>query len=1051
MGIIKIISSGISALRSRPKPQTQTTVGDSSRLETGNRGSYVQQPAPKPSSTNQIGSPTITRDEASKNGSRGRGGGGGYSPDPTIVNAPEGTSAQKLGTGTSAVITGATATNLQTSNVNRPITPAIGEVGTIPPVNTNIMTIPQKIAYTYQQADIKFGGYLPAGITPAEAQARNNAQKNAESYTYTIANLKDKSITELINLKSDVKLGGGSWNEVITSGVSRSGFYDEAVTDLIIEKITAKINEIQQAETKPLIDNKIGERTSFIEEYVNGLQNQINSGEITLEQAKVKLDAYQKEQGKELEKDAENISKQWYDSRGQYLVKSQTLLLKDINITDQIRKQVTTTKLVRTAILIGATVGLGASASAGLFGAGAVSAGVSIMKAGTVAGVGLGLFEAGKIGVDLTTSQKAGTLTKMEIIGSIAPFLTYTVVGIEGGVAGGLIGGKVASSVLTSKASGQAKSLQKNILKSPELQKKYWTEENIKRGYFEQEINGIKFKLTTPTQKMVDKLNTYKLNKGKPTLEQVKTYGTIREKTQGVDVLENNVLTLNKMQVKVDTSEMGYAIQKTPTGGTKRFNIVKVASQVAEDGRAIYLRYTVNSKGKMQNIQQVVFTTQEGKTTMEIFRPARPSEIKKTIKKFNVEGYEPVEIFPVGAMKSERILALQTKTNIKGQGEMNGKTYIASETDSFIVTEGFRTGEKVLPIRNIFAGSKEPAIIRLIERKPIAGGRSKQVSIITTEGKVIYNKFGQPIGKVRAGLFASEGKIVDVSKIQRPRLDLKIEKIPSKKFRTIKEPSNEPPSPDLFQAEKSSPITPNKLVQETDSILKPDISSALGQGLPQKFAPPKISIDVKSAKIETIKPSTKMYSLNLDATTEESPIKTKYPQVLNKPILIPKRYEIFGSPQDSLFGNSDVKIRGITKTGTASVTILKPIETVRENIKQETSLFQPSLIKPTLNIPTTITPLKPVTDIPFFGLPPLPFLGKVETGGGQRAYEQGTGIFGKTKYNPSLGSVLLRGKKKKVTKEEYESLSKQKYSGLNLRPEIEIVEKKKRKKLFNLF
>jgi hypothetical protein len=91
---------------------------------------------------------------------------------------------------------------------------------------------------------------------------------------------------------------------------------------------------------------------------------------------------------------------------------------------------------------------------------------------------------------------------------------------------------------------------------------------------------------------------------------------------------------------------------------------------------------------------------------------------------------------------------------------------------------------------------------------------------------------------------------------------------------------------------------------------------------------------------------------------------------------------------------------------------------------------------PNFKTPTPVQP-RPVPD----GIFGLPNLGKVEVGGGQRRQPDRGGLFGKAKYNPSLGSVLT-GKKRKVTQKEAESLAEGKYIGLELRPMIEIEDKK---------
>jgi hypothetical protein len=106
------------------------------------------------------------------------------------------------------------------------------------------------------------------------------------------------------------------------------------------------------------------------------------------------------------------------------------------------------------------------------------------------------------------------------------------------------------------------------------------------------------------------------------------------------------------------------------------------------------------------------------------------------------------------------------------------------------------------------------------------------------------------------------------------------------------------------------------------------------------------------------------------------------------------------------------------------------------------SLVQPEVVKPLIQ-PSLFRPFKPLEPTSKIPTPIIPFgfLGTLETGGGQRREERRISIFGKTKYTPSLGSVLAKEKKEKITQKEYEKRSKKKYTGLERRPLFEIVDK----------
>lgn len=118
------------------------------------------------------------------------------------------------------------------------------------------------------------------------------------------------------------------------------------------------------------------------------------------------------------------------------------------------------------------------------------------------------------------------------------------------------------------------------------------------------------------------------------------------------------------------------------------------------------------------------------------------------------------------------------------------------------------------------------------------------------------------------------------------------------------------------------------------------------------------------------------------------------------------------------------------------ISLLQPESVIpRVEQRQATSLISPKItgdINPPINVPI---------DVPLFG---LPVKGSLETGGGSRVYPQRQSLFGKTKYNASLGAVLTKQKRKKVTSQEAESLSNIKFSGLEDRPLLEISDKPKK-------
>ncbi len=148
--------------------------------------------------------------------------------------------------------------------------------------------------------------------------------------------------------------------------------------------------------------------------------------------------------------------------------------------------------------------------------------------------------------------------------------------------------------------------------------------------------------------------------------------------------------------------------------------------------------------------------------------------------------------------------------------------------------------------------------------------------------------------------------------------------------------------------------------------------------------------------------------------------------------------------------DSNLDIKPFEISAVKSTIITKPfsLSAVTPSTKSKTSLMEIQSVK-VQEMPiqqfksiqlTPFQPFKPMT--PTRITPPViptGFFGSIQVGGGQRRMPQRTALFKQPAYNPSLASVLLRGKKIKITKEEYKKLGKKKYSGLESRPLFEIV------------
>lgn len=213
-------------------------------------------------------------------------------------------------------------------------------------------------------------------------------------------------------------------------------------------------------------------------------------------------------------------------------------------------------------------------------------------------------------------------------------------------------------------------------------------------------------------------------------------------------------------------------------------------------------------------------------------------------------------------------------------------------------------------------------------------------------------------------------------------------------------------------------------------------------------------------------------------------------QVLDTTLITPK-------PEGALLTTAKSSLSGLSFKSqfSAVIPIQRPIETTKlieptetkriekQKLTQELGLIpkqkestyksvlapkQISIMKEqerTLIIPKQTAPLiekvKPKEESLISQIQPFPFQSTITTeltakpifpnkwssgigvGGGEKGAKKRTGIFGGTTYTPSLGSVLLRTPKKKVTKAQLKALGKKTYSGLGLRPQVEVIENRK--------
>jgi len=233
------------------------------------------------------------------------------------------------------------------------------------------------------------------------------------------------------------------------------------------------------------------------------------------------------------------------------------------------------------------------------------------------------------------------------------------------------------------------------------------------------------------------------------------------------------------------------------------------------------------------------------------------------------------------------------------------------------------------------------------------------------------------------------------------------------------------------------------------------------------FAPPKVVAPAPKlyppvVTAPKLSPSIEMFSNNpLSSITKEAgflaltapapSIATPVFLPLTAPAAIQQRKLLFNAP--TLKIDDNILINAPAMTSIREFSMFAPAKSIMvsrhsqplvsiQNQQPVQEVTQKIITAPAQTLqtnPTFKTPINPsFVGFGGFGLP----LGRVKTGGGGIGKKEIGGLFGKTSYSASLGSVLTGYSKKGNAK----SLSKQTFTGLGLRPIIEKPDKKKKKK-----
>jgi hypothetical protein len=905
----------------------------------------------------------------------------------------------------------------------------MGEVGVIPPIDTSILTRTQKAKYFYEQADSRFGGYLPSAITPKEFKDRRDAQKKAEQYQ------------ELLEKKSfwDIADTGKFTTKEFVFGST----YDK---DVVLKSAVAQTEIDLKKDFEQVIIPEIKKEGSNYENTFNDIQDKLNRGEITEDMAK----SWNERAYKDYKEKSEKIQKDWEKDYANPLIKDREKTLRQIDSAYNL-KSVTAPKI---ALVAGATALTGGVAGAlvakGAIGAGAIST-AGILGAGAI-GISAGLTTESLL---QTRKEQGGELEFHQIASAFTPVITYSAVGLAGGLAGARLGSSAVTRARINKTNIKASEFTKELRNNPVEMKKYFTPENLKKGSFEKTIDGVKYKFSITE---ADRVRLAQALEGTKVVQKtgsvgVELKGDVKTQLLGKLGLDKSY-SISEVSTKQYTAITGQQIGR----GNKAYIVTEGSSlnragyivQITDTGkiiRPVALRQEIDpSKGTSLLITKkvdtnILRTKKDGFIFEGLVTKGKPS--------FYLAKAQTQEIIPLGTRGDASLIRSKIAVGkVKGTELIRGDSERIFGKDRELVSEFFsrKALYKIDP-----KGFKPEKV----------GFSDRLVSTRRGENELI---------KLRRDLFA-EGTRVETFKP--PVLFDKV-----KPIRTPKT-TPEQPIPQVKSPTPTSSLLPKNIrIREPSRVPDREFPSIVQEGGKGQslygFDSSSSLLNRQQNVISALSDAPAFLAQAPRAGTIKLPFQAEVGRSPSARLLFADGSRV-GTDFDSRVGflAPDLRVgqkRELTTpvieretrkaqvssiglgllSGTATASVVG--SGVKLGARQDIRLAQPLQQQPIqpLKLPFGFrTGLIPPTGV---GLP-FGFRGDVKVGGGERARPRGTPLFKSTTYTASLGSVLLRAPKKKVTREELKRLGKQRFTGLGLRPEIEIDEGngKKRKKRLGLF
>ncbi len=857
-----------------------------------------------------------------------------------------------------------------------------------------------------------------------------NRKEELENKRMSVAepDLKNIDVKDLVD-RSSRGIWGGKNKDYIEPKVVED-VINKRSNQIILDARDREVGESisRQADIKKQdINNYVNQANDSLTSYSTKLQNDINSGEISVKDAEKSLDNFQTRLNKnigdyvdvkneELAKIGTDLDKKWWDTRGKILSKQAREIItgtegkgiKDYFSGYKTLKIYEKANIPNVAIATagGFAVGAGVGAGLGILGATAGASTASSVGLGLGIGLGaVGVASGGSEVYSLSKQYSAGEISKGEFVATIGTGAIFTGASIGGAMAGGLA---VKAITNYSTLNAEEKAISERLLN----RRNSIEVDNIKGGITESQVKKLNI---SPSQKAnlikeirvgnsVQKVKI-KINKAGLTAEEIRVANKLNLRGSGYQVTSSTgEATFGSVSSK--QSVLGLSSYKIKTGrGIARFN-----TQRTKEITSLF-------SGKSNKGDITGFSVSEVRTPPKnsLIRFGDKSSLVET-RLEAVKGTGKVKYYREGGKIIRTEYSRGSSKLLRSDIYDSKGNWIRSDIKGPTgVSESLRTsqlfGEEGLLKGDLSTGKIDTTSTKMF--KDIYGK-----SFSGKESPSFFEFDNAPIKniKVRTPYPVDEG-LLNIQKIAPPNV---VPKVPT-------------PQATIVSAGKSTLI----------NLPAPAPSYVGGQG-------GLLSQSVYSGQGGLFGEANMQF---VPAPTILGPSGNSMNILESQPGLVPKAKQLYA--QEPIAIEHQLFAPGPKQTVAKQLYAQGPIAI-------EHQLFAPGPIAieqqlpaqaPVMTSLNLLTPeVKPLTSgapvgVPgAFGLFGLPGLGSPKTGGGQKGTKQKTRSSFLPEYNPSLGSVLTKQKAKQVTQKQFDLLSKKKYSGLFGRSRLEIVSKKKKPK-----